>query len=781
MPLAALQPRAVSDSPAPLPAARPAHWGRWLLLGFALLLLAGIGWLKWGLDPWLRRKLEKQVTTQTHGQYALKVGSLETSLWARSLHLRGVALHPATPALADTLPRLSLRLARLDLSGVGLLALWRGTTAPIDSLTLDSLHLHVAALARRPAPRRPTPPFYQEHPLRLGYLALRRAGGSYGPADSLLGKLASADISARDLLLTKAGAADTQRLAFAAAWQAVLHGALGKLGGHTIAVQLFDFSSAQHYAGLDSLRITPPAPGQGKPGAVRVFFTMPRARVRGLQAATWQHQGRLRTNSVQLSTPRLTFRPPAQAPPPLWQLLRPLFKRADIRLVNVADGYVAMTGVREQPAIRHVYAVGHSLRIDSLGGWPGAQRALYARSWVAHSGQLSAVFVAPVYPTTIAHAFLDTDKHTLRFTDLAVRPTLTPEQLNRRSGYQTTQLTARIAELRAQGFDFYRLSDDSHVHIARVTAEQPFLELSSDGRGPINRQPSILTPEAVRRLRAHLDVRQLDLRAGTIRATYRSALTPLVGTFTIDRLNATLYNVSNDPRRMSLAHPLTGSATAYLQNSCRAEMHLTTSLLDPRGRQHLWGSFGPAPFSLLNPIMQPTRLIRFKSGQVQGIDFDEYLDRQRLSGEVRARYTGLKINFLGYKEGEVKKTFFGRLKSGAVNLVVRDQNPRPGGRFVVGDIKTPRELEFSTFTAWRQGLIVGFLNSVGVPEKLASGYGQSADGTALPPGPHAPPPPATAAPAAPAAKSGPAKWLGGAIRRVKQAAKQLRQKLRPRR
>jgi len=745
----------------------------------ALLVLAGLGWLQWGLDPWLRRQLEKQVTTQTHGQYALKVADLETSLWARSLHLRGVALHPATATLADTLPRLNLRLARLDLSGVGLLALWRGTTAPIDSLTLDSLRLDVAALARRPAPRRPTPPFYQQHPLRLGYLALRRAGGSFGPAGAPLGRLTSATVSARDLLLTSAGAADTQRLAFAAAWQAVLHGAVGKLGGHTIAVQLFDFSSAKHFAGLDSLRITPPAPGQGKPGAVRVFFTMPRARVRGLQAATWQHQGRLRTDSVQLSTPRLTFRPPAQAPPPLWQLLRPLFKRADIRQLSIANGYVAVAGVREQPAVRHVYGVGRSLRIDSVSGQPGAQRALYARSWVGHTGRLSAVFVAPVYPTTIEHAFLDTDKQSLRLTELAVRPTLTPEQLNRHSGYQTTQLTARVAELRAQGFDFYRLSDDSHVHIARVTAEQPYLKLSSDGRGPLNKQPSILTPEAVLRLRAHLDVRRLDLHAGTIQATYRSPRTPLVGTFSIDRLNATLYNVSNDPRRMSLAHPLTGTATGYLQNQCRAELHLTTSLLDPCGRQHLWGSFGPAPFSLLNPIMQPTRLISFKSGQMQGLDFDEHIDRQRLSGEVRARYTDLKINFLGYKEGEVKKTFFGRLKSGLVNVVVRDQNPRPGGRFVVGDIMTPRELEFSTFTAWRQGLIMGFLNSVGVPKKLASSYGQSGNGTALPPGTH--PPPATGAPTPSTAKSGPAKWLGSTIHRVKQAAKRLRQKVLPQR
>jgi hypothetical protein len=742
----------------------------------AVLLLAALAWLKWGLDPWLRRKLEQQVRTQTHGQYTLTVGSLRTRLLARSLHLGGLSLRPVIPTLADTLPHLTARLASLDLSGVGLLAMLRGHTVPIDSLTLDSLRVNVVALAKRPAPHL-SPPLYQQRPLRLGYLALRHVSGAFGPADKPIGELANGEVSARDILFTQAGAADTQRLAFATSWQAVLHGPLGRLGGHTIKAEAVSFASARQFLGVDSLHIAPPAPGQGKPGAVRVSFTMPKVRMTGLRTAAWQHQHRLRADSVRLSQPRLTFQPPAKAPPPLWQLLKPLFRRADVRQVTIDDGYVSMVGVREAPAISHLYSVGRSLRIDSVSQLGASRRVLYARAWTGHTGRLTATLLAPLYPVSIEHAFLNTDKQSFRLTALALRPTLSPAQLNRRAGYQTTQLTIRMAELRAQGFDFAQLSANSHVRIARVTAEQPYLLANSDGRGPINHQPSILTPEAVRHLRAHIDVRQLDLRNGTIVARYRSASTPLIGTFSINRLNATLYNVSNDPSRMSLAHPLTGTATGYLQNSCRAQVQLSTSLLDPRGRQHIQGSFGPAPFSLLNPIMRPTRLISFKSGQVQGIDFEEYVDRQRISGTVKARYTDLRINFLGYKEGEVKKTFLGRVKSGLVNVVVRDQNPRPGGRLVTGDIKTPRELEFSTFTAWRQGLIVGFLHNVGIPKKLASKYGASDGGTPLPSPTDAPSRPATAPVPATQTKRGPARWLGKTIRRAKQFTKRLRGKV----
>ncbi|QKG52262.1 hypothetical protein [Hymenobacter sp. BRD67] len=558
-------------------------------------------------------------------------------------------------------------------------------------------------------------------------------GGSFGPAAAPIGRLATADISARDLLFTSAGAADTQRLAFAAAWQAMLHGPAGQLGGHRITAQLIHFSSDKHLFQLDSLCIAPPAPGQGKPGAVRVAFSLPRLQVLGLQAAHWQHLRRFRADSARLSNPSLTFRPPAQAPPPLWKLLAPLFRQADLRQLAIANGYLAVAGVKEGPAVRHVFALGRSIRVDSAAEQDGSRRVLYARGWTGRTGRITAVFMAPLYPASIGHLFLNTEHQALRLTDLAVRPTLTPAQLNIRSGYQLTQLTAHIAELNGQGVDFYQLSDNSHLRVARVVAERPYLKLSSDGRGPINSQPSILTPEAMRKLHAHLDVRRLDLRNGTIAASYRSPRTPLIGTCTINRLNATLRNVSNDPRHMTMAQPLTGSATAYIENRCRAQVQLTTSLLDPQGRQHLWGSFGPAALAILNPIMKPTRLIEFKSGDVQRITFDEHLDRQHITGQMRATYSGLKFEFLGYKQGEVKKTLLGRVKSGVVNgLVIRDQNPRPDGRFVVGQLTSRRELQFSVFTAWRQGLLSGLLNSAGVPTKLAQKYSESSDKGPLP-------------------------------------------------
>jgi hypothetical protein len=129
----------------------------------------------------------------------------------------------------------------------------------------------------------------------------------------------------------------------------------------------------------------------------------------------------------------------------------------------------------------------------------------------------------------------------------------------------------------------------------------------------------------------------------------------------------------------------------------------------------------------------PTKLIEFKSGTVQRVNFDLHVDRQRVAGTMRATYSDLKIAMYKYKGGELKKPLFKRFLNGLLNgLVIRDNNPRPSGRFVTGEMSARRELRSSVFTAWRQGLISGGLHSVGVPQKIAQKLSQSTETVPLP-------------------------------------------------
>lgn len=726
-----------SHSPASVSGPPHQRWrGLWWLLGLAGLVVAMVLAVVFLLDPWLRRTLEKQVAKQTHGQYQLRVGELRTSLWRRGIRLEHLRLRPAAQ-VADTLPRLRLDLAHLRVSGVGLWALLRRQLVPIDSVVLDSAHLDVLALARQPT-RNAGRPLHENLPLHLkglqiDYLSLLRAQARYAPAAQPSAQFGRADVVARQLLVSPAGAADTQRLAYAASWQLAVRQLQARAASHTLRLASVAFATATQRLVFDSLRIREPGPGQGQPGAVRVNLSVPRTVLTGLRAAAWQHTRHFRADSLLLEMPDLAFTPPAKRPPDLWKILRPLARRADLAHLRLRHGRMAVQGLTHVPSVGQVDITGTSIRIDSLAKQAPA-RIVYARVWRASTGRIVAAFDAPFYRAESSHLRLNTATHTLSLTGLALTPHFTPVQMNRRKGYQIPRFRARVAELVVAGLDFGQLVRHGQVHARRVTLRRPEFRIASDGRGPINPHRSIITPEEMRLVHIRLDVRRLDLVQGNLYTRYRSPLSPVVGTLSINRFNGSLYNVSNDPRRQTTATPLTGTATAYLQNACKMTVHLAVPLLDARGRHRVWGSFGSGSFSILNPMTVPTRLAEFKKGNVQHIDFALQGDKKQVTGTMTTRYTGLQLELLSYKKGAIEQSLGKKIISKAANvLVIRDQNPRKVGRVVTGDMTSKREPRFSVFVLWRQGVVSGLLNNIGLPKGIARKISEIQDVAPLPP------------------------------------------------
>ncbi|GAB3585952.1 hypothetical protein [Hymenobacter daeguensis] len=849
------------------------------------------------LDAWLLNALEKQVSRQTHGQYRLQIAQLNTSLMQRAIRLRGLRLRPAAQ-VADTLPRLRLDAAELNVTGIGLLALLRKGVVPVDSVVLDSVRLDVLALAANPT-RRAGQPLHQRLPLKLKGLAINYAGLQHAQVHYLpdstqtTARVRRLDLSARDLLISPEGAADSQRLAYAAGWRLQLQHSQARAAGHALALAGLDFSTADRKLQLDSAQVTPseaaspqtprlalalprlrltgldaaalqhrhrfradsllvqapqltatlpakptssgssdstthllrsfdlahlavhggylhvagttenpiirqlevastaihynpadapnaqsvffanawtvalgrsqatlaahsvalgslhlstrtgtfelhnlrvrqPAPGQGKPGGARFDVTLPRLTLSGFDAAQLQHQHRFQAKALAVNDAIVLFIPPAQPPPPFWKLLSSVARRSDLAQLRVRNAEIRIGRWRHSPHIRQLNLTGRSIRIDQPSD-DAPDRIAYALGWQGQSGRLSSPFDPPFYFASSERVKVDTDAQLLRFEDMRLKPRYSPVEMNLKKGYQAPAVTIKVAALTLAGLDYPNLVNHGDFRLARATARSPRVLIASDGRGPINPNLSKISPEEMRKLKVTVDVRRFDLVNGNLYTTYRSPLTPIIGKLRITRFNGSFFNLSNDRRRMTPATPLTGRATTYLQDQCRVDARVSMYVLDPRGRHRVWGTFGPGQFAIINPMTVPTRLVEFKKGEVQRIRFALQADRKRVTGTMWTEYTGLQMELLGYKDEEIKKTFFKRILSKAANvIVIRDQNPRKRGKLVSGEMTSTREPRFSVFTLWRQGVVSGLFNNVGVPQKIAQKLSESADEAPLP-------------------------------------------------
>lgn len=699
------------------------RWGSGIVL--LLVVLAGVG-LQYWLDPWLLRTLEQQVAEQSDNQYQLRVEVLHTHLWQRAVELRGVHLRSAAPSTAA---RAGLRLdvQRLSITGVGLLVLWRRGLVPVDSLVVAGLRLHLPAGAEG-GPKSSAP--HEQLPLGLAgihlrQLVLERAQVLYqGP--TLAAQLRRADLAAHDLLLSAAGAADTSRFLYARAWQLQIAQAEALVQQHQVTGQAIRFSTKARQLILDSVRIQPraaqsaAAEANGKP---QLTLSLPQFRLTGWQPAQLMRR-QFRADSVVFAHPRVLFRLPAVPPPSLDKLLAPYLDYFQLGQFLVQDGTIALTGTRQQPVVQALQLQGHDLRVDAAGA-RDTTRILYAHAWEGSTGHGLLRLDAPYYYLAYKSLQLATREGLFQVKNIALAPTMSPTALARSKGHQAPHVSVRVPLLHVLGFNYAAFTRRGALLAREVELRRPFVITGGDGRFPLNPARSIATPDEIGKLAIRLDVRRLRLTDCTLYFTYLSSKTGQLSTMTLNRMQATITNVTNDPHRMTAAHPALVQASGWLQNQCRLQATFQVPLLDPNGTHRIVGTIGATPISLINSMTVPSQLIRFERGQVHGVRVRMLVNRQGVSGSMMARYSDLKLAFLHQKGDLFEKNLLSRIGSQVVNaLVIRDENPRKG-QLMTGTIQSRRNLQLSVFSLWRQGLVSGMLHSIGVPEKIAKSISEA--------------------------------------------------------
>lgn len=717
---------AVPSSLAAPPSRPRRRWVWWLLGGLALLLGLGVLGARL-LDPWLRRTLEQQVAEKSGGRYQLHVGSLRTSFSRRAITLRRVWLRPAgwprrqPPSGKAGAAGVLLTVDEIRASGIGLGALLRGEVLNVDTLLIGTVRARVLSTPEgRSADARP---LHEQLPrrlpgLRLAHVLVRDVRVASGPRGRRT-RLRHGHLVATDVLISRGAAQDSARLGYAAAVELRVAGLEAAVPGHHLRLGAARFSSRSRQLRLDSLRVQPVADGQLRPGDARLTLWLPALQLTGLRPAQLRRRV-LQADTLRLTRPRLRLAVPAQAPPPLHVALAPYLRRVLLGRLELQGAQVQLSRLTLAPQLADVRLSGRDIRVDSAA-FRDPRRVLYARDWQGRSGAGQLSIDAPYYRLRWAGLQLATRAGTLRLTRGLLRPTMSPDALARRKGHQASHLTLQIPEVQVRGLDYYGLL---HQALRARTVTLPGLRLGIIGnaRYPLGSKLALVTPENVRRLPFRLDVRRLEVRDLGIRIKFTGRLARRPGYMAITRLNGTATNLTNDPRRMSAARPAMLRATGYLQGRCRFSATAWLPLLDPQGRHRLVGTFGPAPFAILNSITEPTRAARFKRGQVHGIRVQLQVNKQEVTGTMWARYSDLKVDLLSRQGGGAdRQKLLTKVVSKAANvLVIRDDNPRRRGQALrSAPVRSDRDLRYSVFTIWMQGVVSGMLRSIGVPGKMA--------------------------------------------------------------
>ena len=372
------------------------HWGRWLLGLLAVLVVTVWAAITFLLDPWLQRTLQEKVHTASQGRYQLRIGSLRTSLLRRRAEVRRAHLHTvAAGPDSARLPRLELALGRVRVEDVGLWALLRGQEVPIGSIRLDSVAVHLARLPQGQDSR----PLYAKFPgkgLRVAYLTVRHLTGRFGPPARPTARVAEADLTARDLRLSAAGAADSARVGYAASVAGRARGLLAQVPDHSLSLRGLRFATKARQLVLDSVAVHPAqAISARRSPTVRVSLALPQLVLRGLDAAALSRR-RFRADTLGFRAPRLALTLPATPPPAFHELLAPYLRECRLGALVATDGSLRVAGTELAPAVARVFLTGTGLSV--LPYQPPGASIFYARP----GGCIPAGLRLPSTPRTTA-------------------------------------------------------------------------------------------------------------------------------------------------------------------------------------------------------------------------------------------------------------------------------------------------------------------------------------------------------------------------------------------
>jgi hypothetical protein len=293
-----------------------------------------------------------------------------------------------------------------------------------------------------------------------------------------------------------------------------------------------------------------------------------------------------------------------------------------------------------------------------------------------------------------------------------------PAEFARRKGQSVSRLAVQIPQLRLQGLDYAALARNGALIAKVLELRNPSLQVTSDANYPQPARPSTVSPEQIGKLPFRVDVDVARIINFNFRSAEITQGASVPGVFKITRFNANITHLTNK----LAAPPTVGRVSGWLEDKCLMEGVFRFNLRDPQGSHSFEGSFGAAPFAIMNPVSEPAAFFRFERGRVQRILCKLQFSRQGASGMVWARYSDLKVSMLKKSPGPDKKNIITRIGSLATNkLIVRDNNPRrPGQALQPGTVEVDRDLRYSVFRVWRVAVVDGVLSSFGVPEVLAN-------------------------------------------------------------
>lgn len=298
--------------------------------------------------------------------------------------------------------------------------------------------------------------------------------------------------------------------------------------------------------------------------------------------------------------------------------------------------------------------------------------------------------------------------------DARFAPTVSDTVFMRRHEYRANRIRTGAERVAVVGFDYRRFVEEGALHAARVRVDTLTLDVYRDNHLPPHPKdpPPPMPQDVTERLNRSLRIDTLRLRDSHIRYTKRPEGVPKNGSIWFEDLWATLYNLTNDPDRMTPSTPLVAEVRTRVNGAGLLRTTLRIPLLAPQLALSFEGRLGVMDARAFNDTFVPLSGTRIENGQVDSLWFQADVKRGMATGPLHGVYRNLEVEMLNEATGE--RNLRNRLKTAVTSLALRSKNVPGEGDMETGRIEHEHAADHTFFKFLWQAVRSGIYSLVGI-------------------------------------------------------------------
>ena len=183
------------------------------------------------------------------------------------------------------------------------------------------------------------------------------------------------------------------------------------------------------------------------------------------------------------------------------------------------------------------------------------------------------------------------------------------------------------------------------------------------------------------------------------------------GMISFNDLNAFISRISNDTIYKTKEAFMEVRAEALLMDTARITLLFKAQIYENQNTFSLQGSLAGMEAATLNPILENNAFIFVESGKIDEMNFSLTANNTKATGSLKLLYQDLKIKVVNKQTDEtsgLKEQFI----SFIANMVMINENPKPGNGVRVGIIEFERDPEKFIFNYWVKSILSGVKSSL---------------------------------------------------------------------